>query len=938
MTDSSHVGKVRAGLLLCSMLSSITALHSQAGITHGKNLSGPAGNVTLLTAALASARHNSHNESALVIQQSLPKGGNSSKPFYGKGFNTSSNYSQTDRSHPAPQIVDGHRKGGNKGGAAGGPSGSRQSGNFDSRSRRNADSVFAPKPNSVPLSTQNFTRMGDNCSGHYHLTENIRGHQLNQNEFPLCSQQAFSGSLHGNGHSIQDLNITKSTGTAALFGSIHGSTIQLTLDRPTISGTSAATIAGFTDSMNHVEVNIQNGGKIKQQPGASASRFGGISTRIQGDHNYLELQTDGRAPFSIEGAQITEPVLTYAGSVTGFLQGDNNTIKHINGHYNLDVPSNFFSVAYVAGTLGLGRGSNNIINQRNVTTTVNGEGWAGGLFASYTDGTNNIFIQENSTANVTGLRAGGMASQTTNSAGGNRYIQSHSNLYVKASTGGKSGGISQLAQPDVQQNSQLIQVATSTHVPGIKAGSAFGTSASNNFLIALFSGISGSDGQQAVCGLQIFGGHTDGWVDTAGYQGNTSTCNAEVQRLNTTQPQDWRFVHSVFCDNSSQCSRDGLSATCHLPHEQLLGVLRADNSSLLLASRQLYPCKPASNQAGLVRLSRVNITNGTELHYDYEFGINGTALLSPQAVNVPLPDTSPVSSLLDQQELVSLFSLPDTPATDVVSNSTTKAPQANKNVLLATFPLQDSEQFFDTTPVYNLQGEPVMLAPVNTTAQANTTALGNASNSYEIWTLNRDSEQESTGTESLRVYQQTTSASQPQPNLLKEYPLFSFTPDAPVIGLGHDRHWLYVARQENATIYLERFDLVSGDLNDITFELQDVPLDTMPGQGTELLYTLRPEGDRINFFPRASDGMTPARFNGTAGLSAELPEYGGHATWTYQDISSINVTAFQPPARITNYNNSGAVIRVITRTLTTTLINASIDIRDKLCGFEHASY
>ncbi|MCY4177393.1 MAG: hypothetical protein OXD32_02720 [Endozoicomonadaceae bacterium] len=111
-------------------------------------------------------------------------------------------------------------------------------------------------------------------------------------------------------------------------------------------------------------------------------------------------------------------------------------------------------------------------------------------------------------------------------------------------------------------------------------------------------------------------------------------CNG-TQQLHTTNREHWLKMWNNLCNTrTNNCS-------CHLPHEQLLGLVAHGNNTLSV-SRQSYPYNTSTNAQGIIRISTL-------------FSDKAPQILST-ANETLVTGTLPVSQIITEQHLVGLYS------------------------------------------------------------------------------------------------------------------------------------------------------------------------------------------------------------------------------------------------------------------------------------------
>ena len=138
---------------------------------------------------------------------------------------------------------------------------------------------------------------------------------------------------------------------------------------------------------------------------------------------------------------------------------------------------------------------------------------------------------------------------------------------------------------------------------------------------------------------------------------------------------------------------------------------------------------------------------------------------------------------------------------------------------------------------------------------------------------------------------------QPIPKDAEEYNLYvTDFPDSPVVGLGADTNWLYIARRNQTDITLERFG--RGDKRlycQTTTRLENVP-EPASNATDALAYNLKIHNNQVLLVPRQTlvDDTTSGGSQPQA-LRVEIPQYGGCAQWQTQPVYGVNFTQPSQP-------------------------------------------
>ncbi len=173
--------------------------------------------------------------------------------------------------------------------------------------------------------SQNISKIGDNCAGHYQLAENIT--VSTSDGFPLCnnSSQPFNGTLKSDGYLISGLNVTNPGGNAGMFGYMSGARVDVHLVNPVAKGEHAGAVAAHMLSDNEVNATFY-GGDIKGTGAAGVA--GGMAAQVNGHRNRLQ-QTGGNTDRLKISARGTEEFILQqpdAGGGIGQQAGVNNTL------------------------------------------------------------------------------------------------------------------------------------------------------------------------------------------------------------------------------------------------------------------------------------------------------------------------------------------------------------------------------------------------------------------------------------------------------------------------------------------------------------------------------------------------------------------------------------------------------------------------------------
>ena len=365
-----------------------------------------------------------------------------------------------------------------------------------------------------------------------------------------------------------------------------------------------------------------------------------------------------------------------------------------------------------------------------------------------------------------------------------------------------------------------------------------------NTRLALYSGTTSGNDNLSACGSGSE--QVSGLIDMAGYTPGSGSCGDNILRLDTTNPDEWHQAHHLFCSYND----DSPQISCHYPHEQLQTIMPAGNDTVLIISRQRYPFNPEADGIGPVRISKLWLS-GRALTADGTFGRNGTQVLSPSSSNrINLPaDTLPAGQLLDQDSLTALY------------------PAGQSGALLVRFPF--GEPSYITAPL-PLPGQPVLMA------------AGDQPDHYTVWMRDQGN-----GNDVLRSYQVWVSFLKPEYINGSEFSLEdSGFPYAPVIGLGTDDQWLYIARQDDQDIVLERIALDTAQRDTWQVILENIQVAAAVSFGSGLAYHLLPRGHRMDLVPLHSF----VTVNPHRAWRIDLPQYGGYAEWSESELAPLSVT------------------------------------------------
>ena len=715
-----------------------------------------------------------------------------------------------------------------------------------------------PPENAIPLYTHNFTRINDYCTGNFTLAEHIDGSRLNNSHFPICSILLNNASLtHGGGYRIQNLDISKPGGTAAMIGTVNNTYIDLILESPRVEGNRAAVVHHVL-SNNRIKAIFYKGGYFKGESWASILAF-----QISFDNNHIvQIAGDNEA-------LIVEAGIEVGGSVNQII-GNRNYFEQQGG--STYVRATASTSSFAGGHSRRIQGSSNTVLQNGCELTVTGQAHAGGVTTSIVR-TGNRLIQRGCHIKVNGASAAGAVLEINGNfqiickqiqcqievtgkhtaIGGfglsganfnqNTLFQADNRITVNAtqSDGRATGGLA-LTYPE--SDTTLIQINNQMSITGTTATSAFLTTVtgSQDLRLLLYSGNLMDNQATTVCpdSTSISG---NSLIDIAGYTIDAESCSSQVARLNSTEPDDWHRLQQSFCEYAT-CAED---TSCHYPNEQLQALVPAGNGTLWLVTRQRYPSNPELNRISPVRISRFLVSDtGTRnsIIPDNGLSLENTRVLTPSSFNnEPLPDTSPIARIVGQNRLILLYSIPE-----------------SGEILLASFPLNEgSGDYYDTHAIIGLSGQPVLLS----NDQEEDTSY--------LWMREQDDV-----SDTLRRY--ALNGTNPIPVPDTEYNLATTDyPDAPVVGLGFDSQWFYIARYQDSSVVVERVDRITAQLDNWSAESGDIPELV---SSTGLPYQLHSAGNQLYLVPVHEGVLQPEDSTTPKALNVEWPGFGGCAQWT----------------------------------------------------------
>ena len=744
----------------------------------------------------------------------------------------------------------------------------------------------------IPLASENFTEITNNCAGNYTQIEDFEARHISSDLFPLCnnSTQPFSGELyHGGGYRILNLNIDKPDGIAAMFNIIDGASIDVIVQNSTVSGRQAATIAAEVRSNNRVNVVFYDGGVVTGEIVAAM-----MALYVTGNRNSLVQTAGNNSTLTIEARSTDAGAYVGAGGFSVSVDGDHNHFEQQGGVIVIDAKATG-AQTNVGGMIVLLTGLNNTAIQNGTRLTAEGGFTGGGIQEIQSGSAYNTLIQTNASINVMGAnRAAGMI-QRIAQASHNTAVQSHSQIRVTG-VGYAAGAVDNIGGSSL--NNTIIQTDNHINVKatgsGSRANGGFGLAgfAPDNTLIqtgnqmaisgkgreatAFTSSGSGSQGTQLL--LYSGGPYADdntpacdananeeatGLIDIAGYNVDAQSCiELGVTLLNSTLPDHWHRAQQMFChlDRRARACSEEQETSCHYPHEQLQTIVHAGNDTLWLVTRQRYPFNPDSDRISPVRISRF-LVNGGVTQIDDTFNNNGALILPPNLLNTDaLPDAQPVAQITDPDRLTLFYPLPED----------------DEGLFLAYFPLSQEANnrsaTYDTQIFTGLNGQPVLL---NIEQE----------NGYSLWMREQDEENDI-----VRRYQMDFS--NPDPLFKAEYDLNNSTyPNIPIIGLGADSQWLYIARHDNTEIVVERINRVTSQLEKWPAKLAGVSAFL---NDADLAYRLLPENDRLFFVPVLAVVLPSENSTEFTALNVVPPWFGGCAEWTSLLPQSIALNEFIP--------------------------------------------
>ncbi len=159
---------------------------------------------------------------------------------------------------------------------------------------------------------------------------------------------------------------------------------------------------------------------------------------------------------------------------------------------------------------------------------------------------------------------------------------------------------------------------------------------------------------------------------------------------------------------------------------------------------------------------------------------------------------------------------------------------------------------------------------------------------YDLWTLNRN--------ETSHSVQRYEVAFAQSADLDMEYELNDTNTDnAPLVGFGADRYWLYIARRTgNQSITLERVDKRNGKLDYRNETLTNVPVsfpesEAGPDADVVQAYKLQVNDDQILLVPRCAVAASSQEHQqAPQAIRVDIPKFGGGATWKLVPAHEVN--------------------------------------------------
>ena len=712
-----------------------------------------------------------------------------------------------------------------------------------------------PPENAIPLYTHNFTRINDDCTGNFTLAEHINGSQLHNDDFPICPSSSRplnnANIYHGGGYRVQNLDITNPGGNAAMFGFVNNTDIDLILENPRVEGSRAATILLTIQSNNRIKATFYKGGYVK-----GVSDAGLIASNISGNNNHI-IHVGG------DNETLTIEAESEAGGTVYRVSGNSNHLEQQGGSIFVEATGDLASRAGgVVARLDIGS-YNNLIQSGN-RIKVEGR-TASGAISRVNQCSHTAVNQIQCQVEVTGGRAATGGFILSGSSSNNNTLTQVNNFIAVSATDSDGKATSGLQITERVSSTTLIQTNNQMNITGAQKTSALITTGtgrnSQGTRLLLYSGGLGDNKNTTVC-PDNNNPPVTGLVDIAGYNVDAQSCPAELIRLNSTQPDDWHHAQQSFCEYAT-CKEN---SSCHYPNEQLQAVVPAGNNALWLVTRQGYPSNPASDRISPVRISRFlanDTVTGNGISPDNSFGTEGVRVLTPSPFNfVPLPDTLPVAQIADQNRLSLLY-----------------APTEKRGVLLVNLPLNtDTDDYYDTHIIPELRGQPVLLSQ------------DAEEGSNYLWTREQDG-----GSDILLRYTLSFTNLFHAPDA--EYNLTNADyPNVPVIGLGIDSQWLYVARHQGSNVIMERLDLITAQLDNWSATLEDIPVAI---NSTGLPYRLEPAGNQLYLVPVVEGVLQPEYSATPKAFRVTWPQYGGCAQWISYSPQSVmldELTASPSPA------------------------------------------
>ena len=514
--------------------------------------------------------------------------------------------------------------------------------------RRQCKRRMARERDSTPLYTSNFITINANCSGHYHLAENIDVGQTKAT-LPLCNNQdqTFQGSLKGGRHTLRlsgSQPLFETLQDAEIDVRLHNSLFKTPQDDGAVTGLLAKHLVG------HGGVNLS--GDCVAMHSAEGHYLVGLLGRISSGIHTLE-QSDFNALMS--GSMVAGAVGTLDGART------NVTLTQTHCTFRLTHLAAGSAGVYVSHLYSPSR---LILTQTNVSVAETDRVEKMYLFGG---GVGHIFD------------------------GSTVLTQTAVNIRLASSNTirdeGTAFGVIIAITEDTTVTLRLFSGTSTTKVCG-----SFLQMQPPNYHDIFVQGVIDTAGYAANATSCKTGNHN----------------HTALKLLDTTDPKPWRDAHAEFCCSQTagiapiSCPSDNPRACCHYPHEQLLITARAGDDAALIVSRQGYPYNNTSAEHGLLRVSRLQLNNLNSSHssaeIDRSFGTHGTLLFAPGDHHQQLQPGRVLLALVDDQQK-SLTLLCRSNGSDgtpyYLGTLSLNPPSDNKTVAMQ--------------PLADLKGEPVLL-------------------------------------------------------------------------------------------------------------------------------------------------------------------------------------------------------------------------------------